>query len=238
MAKPSNLSKEHEQFCSLMKCPLCDKFPIIPNYFQNSGKQVPKNTPLPNMDISTIAECPRCKKRWSVFASSNSPPEVDDSSQEKITRSGDVSIFEFTETDRWEESLGSDLRLIDNSKGSGSVTRKLTVNKEWSKNYAVEFEKAVKVQGEMNFDIVKIISLKTTIEGNLKKKYSISENTKYAYTDEVSVEIKPSTKVSYRFKWKRVWQNGLIKCLDQSGQAVAFIPFQVVVGVTFDIESE
>lgn len=244
MSKTFKLSKEHEIFCSLIKCPLCDQLPIVPKYFQGNGRQFPRNVAIVDMDISTIAECPRCKQRWSVFSDSQSGTSIHLSqpnveySKAKLDEMLEVPTFQLVETDRWEEPLGSDRRIIDNSKGTGRVTRKLTISKEWSKNYTVEFEKAVKAGGEVGFKLLSTFDTKANIEVNLRKKYSISESVKNIYTDEVSVEIEPQTKVMYCFTWKCIWQNGVVKCLDQHDREIAFIPFRVVIGVTFDLLSE
>jgi len=244
MSKSFKLSKEHEKFCSLMKCPLCNQFPIVPNYFQGNGRQIPRNVAISDMDISTIAECPRCKQHWPVFSDSQSGTSVHlaqpnvEYSKVKSDEILEVSKFQLVETDRSEEPLGSDRRIIDNSKGTGRVTRKLAISKEWSKTYTVDFEKAVKASGEAGFKVFNIVAIKANIEGDLRKKYSISESVKNTYTDEVSVEIEPQTKVIYCFNWKCIWQNGVIRCLDRDDREVAFIPFRVVIGVTFDILSE
>jgi hypothetical protein len=244
MSKSFKLSKEHEKFCSLMKCPLCNRFPIIPNYFQGNGRQISRNVAIADMDISAIAECPKCKQRWVVFATSQSRSSTPlsqsgiDSEKVHSEETPEVSKFQLIETDRSEEALGSDRRTIDNSKGTGRVTRKLTVSKEWSKTYTVDFEKAVKTQGEASFDLLKLINLKANLEGELRKKYSVSESIKNIYTDEVSVEIEPRTKVLYVFSWKCIWQNGIVKCLDSGNKEIASIPFQIAIGVTFDIASE
>lgn len=244
MSRSFQLSEEHQRFCSFMKCPLCNQFPIIPNYFQNNGTKIRRNVAISDMDILTVAECPRCRQRWSVFANSatrnsnyRSQPDINQStaySREIL----ELSNFQIIESNRLEEALGSDRRIIDNSRGTGSITRKLIITKEWSKIYTVDFENALKAQAEASFKLFELINFKTTIEGNLRKKYSISEGVKNTYTDEVSVEIRPQTKVVYCFNWKRIWQHGTIKCLDRVGREVAFIPFKIVIGITFDIIAE
>lgn len=245
MSRPSQLSQEHQIFRSLMKCPLCNKFPIIPNYFQHNGTKIRRNIAISDMDISTIAKCPRCTQSWSVFT--DSPSENSNNCSEpnvppNHTYSREIlelSSFQIVEAGRREEALGSDRRIIDNSKSDGSVTRKLTMTKEWSKTYTVDFEKVIKAHAEANFNPLKLlVDFKTTIEGDLRKKYSISESIKNIYTDEVSVEIPPRSKIIYCFNWKQVWQNGTIKCLDKFDREVAFIPFKIVIGITFDLIAE
>jgi hypothetical protein len=244
MPESFKLSKEHEIVRSLMKCPMCNQFPIVPNYIQSNGIQISRNVAIANMDISTIAECSRCKQRWSVFSDFQSETSVSPSptnieySTAKSERILEISNFQLIETNIWDEPLGSERRIIDNSKGTGCVTRKLIISKEWSKTYTVNFEKAVKASVTAGFKLLNIVDIKASIEGNLRKTYSISESIKNTYTDEFAVEVKPQTKVTYCINWKCIWQNGVIKCLDWNEREVASIPFQVVIGVTFDILSE
>lgn len=246
MSRTFQISKEHEIFCSLMQCPLCNQFPIIPTYFKHNRIKIRRNTPISDMDISTVAQCPRCKQSWSVFNtnssnSHNNPTPSTQNTPPNTVHSRDVlevSKFQIIEASREEEALGSDRRTIDNSRGSGSITRKLTLTKEWSKTYTIDFQKAVKTNIAGDFSILKLLTFKSTIEGDLRKKYSISETVKNVYTDEVAVTIEPRSKAVYNFDWKRIWQKGTIKCLDQVDQVVAFIPFKVVVEVTFDIIAE
>ncbi len=68
MSDSLGLSKEHELVYERMKCPLCGKAPIIPKYFDRSDKSIPFRTAYSKMDSLTVAECPRCHQRWSVFS--------------------------------------------------------------------------------------------------------------------------------------------------------------------------
>lgn len=238
MAQTLRLSQDQEQFCALMKCPRCHKFPIVASYFDGDGREIPDHTAIDEMAAGSLAECPRCRQRWPVFAAGQAPMAAVSSIPTAAAADLDVATVELLETDRFEEPLGSDRRVIDNSKGTGRLTRRLTISKEWSKTYSIDFQRAVTASGEAGFKLFSLVDLKTRIEGSLKTQYAISETTKNSYTDEVSVDIEPQTKVTYAFLWKCIWQNGVIRCLSKNNQEVARIPFRVAIGVTFDIASE
>jgi TM2 domain-containing membrane protein YozV len=61
------LSQEQKSVQLKNLCPFCRKFPIIPIYAKPDGKHVPALTPLPAMDRSTVARCPKCDNWWYVF---------------------------------------------------------------------------------------------------------------------------------------------------------------------------
>lgn len=244
MAPSLRLSQDHEQFCALLKCPRCHQFPIVASYFNVDGSAIPDHTSIADMGASSLAECPRCRQRWPVFAAGQASlptgkaPAPLTSGPPSEAAELEIATVELVETDRVEEPLGSDRRVIDNSKGTGRLTRRLMISKEWSKTYSIDFQRAVTASGEAGFKLLTLADLKGKIEGNLKSQYSISETTKNSYTDEVSVDIEPQTKVTYAFQWKCIWQNGVVRCLSKSNQEVARIPFRVAIGVTFDIASE
>jgi hypothetical protein len=80
-------------------------------------------------DRSAIAECPRCYQKWRVFAS-----------QEPTKYQPQYSV-QIIESDRSEEQIGKEERLIDNLKSTIELERRFTISKEWSKLYAIEIEK-------------------------------------------------------------------------------------------------
>jgi len=251
MTNSFGLSKEHEQVYSLMRCPICMQYPIVPKYLRVDETPISPKTPYPEMDRSAIAECPKCEHRWTVFSESQPGMvrqktkimTVQSNRLEKLTdknQSAASGIINFTilETERVEEFLGSEQRLIDNSNSSTNLTRKFTISKEWSQSYTIEYENTTTRSREGGVDLqlfsFKLGNLKLTTQSNLKEKYSISESSKQTYGEEIVIQIPPYTKLRVFFQWKRLWQHGLIKFKDSSSETEFEVPFRVVIGVTFD----
>jgi hypothetical protein len=250
MTNSFGLSKEHEQVYSLMRCPLCRQYPIVPKYFKIDETPISSKTPYPEMERSAIAECPKCEQRWAIFSESqpgmvrqktkimtvksNKPDKSMGRNQSTV--SGIVGLT-ISETERVEEFLGSEERLVDNSKSSTNLTRKFTISKEWSQSYTIEYENTVTRGGEGGFGLqffnLNLGNIKLTAQTNLKEKYSVSDTSKQTYGEEIVIQIPPHTKLRVFFQWKRLWQHGLIKFQDSNSIAYE-LPFRVVIGVTFD----
>lgn len=221
-------SDEFKKFYSSgYQCPQCDealvnKLGLITvNFYSVSGKKIPL-WKLPWMIGAEFGECPKQSYyRW----------KIKDSSQ-PIT-SEKLEILGIVETDRVEESLGSDRKIIDNAKSSVKLTRRFSLSKEWSRVYSIEYEKEQVSSTEFNIGINEITSIKTGFEETIRKQYSISEETKEVYSEEVEIEVPGFTKLSLVFQWKRIWQCGFVKFRNQNNEELR-VPFRVVVGVTFD----
>lgn len=153
------------------------------------------------------------------------------------TRPNKLELVSIIETDRSEEILGTEQRLIDNSQSTSKTTRKFTVSRKWSKSYSIQYENTQVNGTEFNlglkFPETEVASIKVTSQETLKKQYFISEGIKENYTEEVQVEVPESRKLNLIFRWKRIWQNGFIKLRSQDNTELN-VPFQVVVGMTFD----
>ena len=141
--------------------------------------------------------------------------------------------IQIAETTRSEESLGEEQRIIDNLNSSIQVSRRFTVSKGWSQSYAIGYENVSTNKGEIGFNILNQANLKYAIEEALKEQYSISEQSSRTCAEEVLLEVPARTKLCVSFQWKRIWQHGVIKLPSQKGQIIE-VPFQVVVGLTFD----
>jgi hypothetical protein len=252
MANSLGLSKEHEQFYSFMRCPICKQFPIVPSYFGPDGKKLAHSTPYPKMDHLTVAECPKCEKRWSVFSDSETGSvrhqtkritvQADDSASlsSNLQKAVKASDFKLIETERVEEFIGSEQRLIDNSKSAISLSRKFTLSKEWNQSYAIDYERATTVGGDIGlglnigFGFLKLGDAKLTFQRLIQEKYSIAEGIKLAYGEDIELQIPQYTKLRVFFRWKRIWQHGVVQFKDQQTQQEFEVPFRVAIGITFD----
>jgi hypothetical protein len=214
------LSKEQTSFSLWGKCPLCGNWPTIPNYYKAGGEHVFSALALLS-GPGTVAECPKCRQRWPVFASG---PVA------SVVPKYDTRI---TETTRREESLGEDLRTIDNSRSSAGSTRRITVTKEWSQTYSIEYEKANTRKLDAGIEFPCGASLKAEAESRVMEHYALSKEAKQVYTEEISLDVPPKTKLVLKIQWKRIWQLGVLTVTEQGGPTVE-VPFEAAVGVTFD----
>lgn len=87
------------------------------------------------------------------------------------------------------------------------------------------------VGGDAGLDI-HFLSLKTEAERALREEYSITTGERETYEEEVTLEIAPHTRSEILFSWKEIRQQGIIKLT--AGSYEARIPFEIVVGLTFD----
>ncbi len=244
MSDSLGLSKEHEMVYSKMKCPLCGQAPIVPKYFDQYDKQIPFKTAYSKMDSLAVAECPKCHQKWSVF--SGAKAGIVRQRMSEITVKGDqskgsqidiknlnISHLNVEETERIEEHLGSEQRLIDNSKSGITVTREFTIGKEWSQSYVIDYDKTTSLGGEIGGGLFSLGTFKSTFQRTVKDHYSISEGTKLTYSEKISLQVKENTKLRVIFQWKRLWQHGFLQISTKNGKEFE-VPFRVAIGVTFD----
>jgi hypothetical protein len=244
MSDVLGLSKEHEFIYTRMRCPLCGQAPIVPKYFDRNEKPIPFRTPYSKMDTLAIAECPKCRQRWSVF--SGAKAGIVRTRMSEITLKGDqtkaanfnignqdIRSLNLLETERVEEHLGSETRIVDNSKSGITVTREFTISKEWSQSYTIDYDKTTALTGEVSGGLFNLASLKSNVQRTVKDHYSISEGTKLTYSEKIILQVNANTKLRVVFQWKRLWQHGILEILNKSG-AEFKTPFRVAIGVTFD----
>ncbi|WP_148042996.1 hypothetical protein [Methylocystis hirsuta] len=144
--------------------------------------------------------------------------------------------LELVDTTRSEESFGEDKIIIDNSDSDVDITRRLEFTKEWVKSYDVEYEKTEGKNTERAFGLKDGLLSKKSAEKKITQTYSINENTRETKKEEITLKIPPRTHVVLYVKWKKIWQNGLIKVL--RNEDVILIPFHVCKEVTFDLEQK
>ncbi len=231
-------SEEHKKFyASGYKCPSCGESALgftSPrlNYYSRDGRQLSFGAHSTDLMLykSTLgfkpstefAECQKCGYRWSIY--------------EKFQPNIPAQKPEFLgiiETERSEEIIGVDTRLIDNSRSSSKLIRKFSINREWAKVYSIEYEKT-QVDGiELGVGVSEAASIKVASEKSIRNKYCTSEESREIYSEDVELEIPAFAKLNLIFQWKWIWQHGFILLCNANGNE-SRIPFRVVVGITFD----
>lgn len=227
-------SEEQKKFMSSgYKCSNCNKvlFTALTGitsylYFKDGTKANSLSLVLNRYGArDLILKCPSCSYCWNLYGNSNS-----------ITPN-QVEFLGIEETHRLTEDLGTDTRLIDNSKSTSKITRKFTISREWSKTYLVQYENTKTNSTELNLQLkvseVEFGGIKQASQTALKTAYSISEVKKEIFTDDVQIDVSEHQKVNVFFAWKSIWQYGSMKFRYQNNMEFD-IPFKVSVGVTFD----
>lgn len=215
-------SKEQQVCNSKSKCPRCNHFLWYTTTYEPSGRVRRILNPT---DPRSLAECPRCHQRWFYF---EQPLQVD-----------------FVEERRWsEEGTVSELTL-DNRRGVSELNRRQTVTQEWTQRYEVEREKSESVGAKLGADLGAIATLELTAEQTLKERYSVSEEKKEVYTEELTFEVPAGVCRTVRLTFREQWQGGVVSVqLPPSGPAgdppgeELRVPYRVMVGMSMDLAQE
>jgi hypothetical protein len=175
--------------------------------------------------IPYYLECEHCHHRWAALRSAEAP--------EDTSLSLGIQDIRITETSREAEPIGEDQKIIDNSKSSITLTRRFQVTKEWSQTCVLETNEITATTSTFGIGTVEGISFQRLAEARLSERYSVQENKRLVYTEDIVLNIPPNTKLRVVFQWKRIWQRGLLALAFNNGQIVT-AQFRVVIAVTFD----
>lgn len=145
-----------------------------------------------------------------------------------------VQILKVTEMHRSQELIGTESRRIDNTSGSGRLTRTIRVTREWSRMISADLHETNKLSGNAQIG-PNWLHLKAAIERGLEQTYTISASSREEFAEEIGIEVGPGADDTVVLTWKRIWQHGLADVLIR-GRHVD-VPFRVAVGVTFDQSS-
>jgi hypothetical protein len=137
---------------------------------------------------------------------------------------------DIVEAGRHEVPLGDETRVIDNSRSSSPTVRVMRVTKEWTKSYTLDVERATTIKGSAALTV--LAALKAEAERTISRHYSASAEERQSFEEEVTLNIGAGIRSEVLFSWKEIRQSGTV-VLD-SGGATVQIPFEVVVGLTFD----
>ena len=164
-------------------------------------------------------------RAWEWFWSSAAKPQLAVWKLAEIRKAG-----------RTEQPIGSDSKVLDNSRSDGSLKRSLEVTREWSYQYSVDHEQARKVVDTKTLQIKDGPSKTLSIENALRQKYSYSENARQTYKENVEVDVPARRKITIYFHWKNILETGVIVLTNQYTETVD-VPYSIVTGVTFDQEN-
>ncbi len=211
MVKRSELERKARRFGL---CPYCKSFMGMPSkYLDKDGHYVKVTFTLGR---ATFRECPKCGKRWPLFADYEDAP------------SSDTSIVE---TSRSEELIGNETRRVEN-KTPATIQRTVRASQEWTYQIEVDITRATLNSSEKKLAI-KGADLTSQVQKSVQKRYNISLGETKKFEEEVLITIPGNTSVEAVFIWKRIWQNGYVEL--EMGEAR--VPFRLCVGVTFDFAS-
>ncbi len=139
------------------------------------------------------------------------------------------------ELSRLEVVIGEETREIDNSKGVSPIVRTFKISREWTRSYTVDAERATTTTGGVGLD-AQVVSVKAQVETALRAHYSTSNQDRRTFEDEVTITAAPHTRSRVMFIWKEIHQVGVVEF--QSALALTRVPFEVVVGLTFDQQQD
>jgi len=140
--------------------------------------------------------------------------------------------IELVETERTEQLMAEDRKVIDNSNGSQPVQRKITMTKEWTQTITIENEKAASLKGSAGGSLWGV-EIKVEAEARIRERYSTSTETMKRYTDETTITVPAKTRTELIFAWKQVWQCGIIRVHAPDGSTVE-LPYRLALEPTFD----
>jgi hypothetical protein len=147
----------------------------------------------------------------------------------------DQSSIELIETKRVEEYTSEDLRVNDNRRGSTPFLRKTVVSKKVIKTSTFERNLIAQLGLKGNIGIQAVASIESSLQLSINAKYLNSTQTEISRSDELPVEAPANTRRILVIKWKNIWQEGLAKIIEQSGQSTE-VPYRVLVDIDFDTE--
>jgi hypothetical protein len=132
---------------------------------------------------------------------------------------------------RYEIPMGEETRVVDNSKSSSSTTRTVKLTREWNKSYTLGTEHDMTLSGSAQLSI-HVLDLKAEADRQVQNTYSVTSGEQETFEEDVTLNIDHGIKSVITFFWKEIRQKGNVQ-LSGAGFS-AQIPYEIVVGVTFD----
>ena len=154
-------------------------------------------------------------------------------------RKSEWEVLEVVETTRTEKRIGDESRIIDNSSArNSSITRTVTVSKQWRQTYEMDYEKAHSLTTGQSVQADKYVTYTQQIEDSFRQRYAISLEETRTFEDTIAIEVKPGRVVTLYISWKKIIQLGYAKVFNiHNPSEIIQIPFSVVVDLAFDLKS-
>lgn len=196
------------------KCPRCNKLILFTHTYEYGAQK--RRTITNPKDLAAVAECPRCHGSWFYF---ERPATIEVVPGERSTE------VAFT------ESL-----TLDNSKGTTPLKRNRSISREWTKAISLESEQSDTKQTTFGLS-TQGVSLSSMAEQAIRSKFSISEEQKHIYTDELEFEVPAGTKRRVVLTFNHNWQHGKLILAEPEGGMVE-VPYRFVDSLTLDVAQE
>jgi hypothetical protein len=223
--QPFELSRSAEQryWDKHTKCPRCKRWIIYTVTYEPGGRVRRIRNPK---HPAALVECPRCHDRWFFF---QQPVEI-----------------EFLEGEQSSTIAHTEEIELDNSRGTSPLLRTRTISEEWTHTYEVEREETNTTGLKAGLGIEHGPNLEVTAEQAIKERYSISDQKKETYSEELSFEVPPGVRRNVRVTFKEVWEQGRVRLalpstardFESDEVTKVELPFRVVVDVVMDVAQE
>lgn len=149
----------------------------------------------------------------------------------------DIWQTRIEEAERVSEPLGTEERIIDNSRSSSSIERTIVVSRQWTQSVSFEKENVTGLEGGVNVKLPLSAGLEASATSTVKRAYAVAEEATRTYSEEVKINVAKNTQTRLLFHWRQVWQRGVIVGKSVDGAEVR-IPFEVKLHPTFDQSQE
>jgi len=140
---------------------------------------------------------------------------------------------EIVQTDRYEMPLGSEKRRIDNLTSDAHVERRIKVSRQWKAEYRLDASELRKTTTGLSVGW-NASHVERTAQMQIVETFEIGTSTGQTHEEEVTVTVPPHSALNLEFRWKQLMQRGFVRFASSNGREAFSIPFEVVVGITFD----
>ena len=127
--------------------------------------------------------------------------------------------------------LSREERVIENLSKSTTSSRTFRTSKEWTRtwSYGRDFERSASLRSKLGN---RWVSVEGEISAKIIQKYSLGVGERREESDEVCVQVKPSSRVKLTLVWKQCYQVGVVRYA--LGGEILEVPYRVAKNVVMD----